>query len=143
MKPKFRFFGKVADGEMRMVLAESIDFDNGLIYYSYHEYTVEGDEHVYGDVIGFEDCVLMQFIGIFDKNGNEIYEGDIVHAYGEDTYLIGVIEYFDNAYCIKNKNGIYNSLWTNAEQYEIIGNIWEDGELLEKFGEVSIRKKGE
>lgn len=74
---------------------------------------------------------LMQSTGLVDENGKEVFEGDVVHAYGEDTYLIGVIEYFDNAYCIKNKNGIYNPLWINAEHYEIIGNIWEDGELLD------------
>ncbi|WP_270743519.1 YopX family protein [Streptococcus infantarius] len=132
MIPKFRFFGKVADGEMRMVRAESIDFENGFVYYSYHDYTVEGDDNVYGDTIGFEDCVLMQSTCLFDKNGNEIFEGDIVHAYSEGARLIGVIEYFDNAYCIKDKNGIYNSLWTNAEQYEIIGNIYKNPEFWEE-----------
>ena len=45
MIPKFRFFGKVADGEMRMVLAETIDFTSGFVYYSYHDYTVEGDDN--------------------------------------------------------------------------------------------------
>lgn len=75
---------------------------------------------------------VMQSTGLFDKNDKEIFEGDIVHAYSEGARLIGVIEYFDNAYCIKDKNGIYNSLWTNAEQYEIIGNIYENPELVEE-----------
>lgn len=80
----------------------------------------------------FDEVELMQSIDLVDWEGVEVYEGDIVHAYGEDTYLIGVIEYFDNAYCIKTKNGIYNLLWTNAEQYEIIGNIYENPEFLEE-----------
>ena len=74
---------------------------------------------------------LMQSTGLFDINGKEIFEGDIVHAYSEGARLIGVIEYFDNAYCIKDKNGIYNSLWINTEHYEVVGNIWEDGECYE------------
>ena len=82
--------------------------------------------------IDFEDCVLMQSTGLVDKNGQEIFEGDIVHAYSEDARLIGAIEYFDNAYCIKTKNGVYNSLWINAEYYEVIGNIYENPELLEE-----------
>ena len=65
-------------------------------------------------------------------NGQEIFEGDVVHAYSEGASLIGVIEYFDNAYCIKSKNSIYNSLWTNAEYFEVIGNIYENKELLKK-----------
>lgn len=79
-----------------------------------------------------DEKYLMQSTCLFDKNGNEIFDGDIVHAYSEDARLIGVIEYFDNAYCIKDKNGIYNSLWTNAEQYEIIGNIYENPEFWEE-----------
>ena len=78
-----------------------------------------------------DEKYLMQSTGLFDINGKEIFEGDIVHAYSEGTRLIGVIEYFDNAYCIKDKNGIYNSLWINTEHYEVVGNIWEDGECYE------------
>lgn len=58
----------------------------------------------------------------------------MVHAYSEGASLIGVIEYFDNAYCIKSKNGIYNPLWTNAEYFEVIGNIYENKELLKNKG---------
>lgn len=83
----------------------------------------------------FDDVVIMQSTGLVDKNGKEIFEGDIVHAYSEGARLIGVIEYFDNAYCIKDKNGIYNSLWINAEHYEVVGNIWEDDELVEETDE--------
>ena len=83
--------------------------------------------------VTFDDVVIMQSTGLFDKNGNEFFEGDIVHAYSEGARLIGVIEYFDNAYCIKDKNGIYNSLWINAEHYEVVGSIWDDGELLEEL----------
>ena len=78
MIPKFRFFGRVADGEMRMVLAEAIDFTIGFVYYSYHDYTVEGDDNVYGDTVSFENCVLMQSTGLLDINDKEIFENDIV-----------------------------------------------------------------
>ena len=74
----------------------------------------------------------MQSTGLLDVNGKEIYEGDIVHAYSEGARLIGVIEYFDNAYCIKDKNCIYNPLWINAEHYEVVGNIYENPELVEE-----------
>ena len=76
------------------------------------------------DYVFTDDMILMQSTGLVDKNGQEIFEGDIVHAYSEDARLIGAIEYFDNAYCVKTKNGVYNSLWINAEYYEVIGNIY-------------------
>ena len=79
-----------------------------------------------------DKVVLMWSTGLCDKAGTEVFEGDVVHAYSEGASLIGVIEYFDNAYCIKSKNGIYNSLWTNAEYFEVIGNIYENKELLKK-----------
>ncbi len=117
MKPKFRAWDKISKNMFPVMM---IDF--GQSYVMIEEINGLWCER------DFDDIELMQSTGLVDENGKEIFEGDVVHAYGEDAYLIGVIEYFDNAYCIKNKNGIYNPLWTNAEQFEIIGNIWEDGE---------------
>lgn len=124
MKPKFRAWDV---HEKKMFTNDQLIIWNGNVYAN------DNSELNVNNLKGWsiDEKYLMQFTGLKDKNGKEVFEGDIVHAYGEDTYLIGVIEYFDNAYCIKNKNGIYNPLWTNAEQYEIIGNIWEDGELLD------------
>ena len=85
----------------------------------------------FADWLENDQFVIMQSTGLFDRNGKEIFEGDIVYAYSEGARLIGAIEYFDNAYCIKTKNGVYNSLWTNAEYYEIVGNVFENQELAE------------
>ncbi|HEL2244877.1 hypothetical protein EI999_11190 [Streptococcus suis] len=129
MIPKFRFFGKVNDGTERMVMADSIDFENGFIYYSYHDYTVEGDDHVYGDVIGFEDCVLMQSTGVFDKNGKEIFEGDVVKIFGEK---LSKIYYSDGAFCVDILIGGTPLHAFLSEQLEIIGNIHRNPELMEE-----------
>lgn len=112
------------DKELQMMLDVSlIDFKKRVLI---------GEHWKFGETnfMNFDEIDLMQFIGLKDMNGQEIFEGDVVHAYSEGASLIGVIEYFDNAYCIKSKNGIYNSLWTNAEYFEVIGNIYENKELL-------------
>lgn len=137
MIPKFRFFGKVNDGTAHMVLAESIDFKNGFIYYSYRQFTVEGDDHVYGDVIGFEDCVLMQSTGLFDKNGKEIFEGDVVKIMDEDgNSEISAVAFKDGAFGMTLQEVFVpfadmSMLSTVDYTLEILGNIYENPELLE------------
>lgn len=128
MIPKFRFFGKVNDGTERMVRADTIDFKNGFIYYSYRQFTVEGDDHVYGDVIGFEDCVLMQSTGVLDKNGKEIFEGDVVNIFDEK---LSKIYFSEGAFCVDVLNGGTPLHVYLSEHLEIIGNIYENPELME------------
>ena len=135
MIPKFRFFGKVADGEMRMVLAETIDFTSGFVYYSYHDYTVEGDDNVYGDTISFEDCVLMQSTGLFDKNDKEIFEGDIVRFHTPQLATIGVVEFDKNEACFKVRNdfgGHYVTMF-HTRYFEVMGDIYQNKELVEEL----------
>jgi len=79
----------------------------------------------------------MQFTGLHDRNGKEIYEGDICKgkAYGfpnSPKRLIGAVEYRYNRYDIvgvKQYKGLVDELNTT---YEVIGNIYENPELLEE-----------
>lgn len=82
---------------------------------------------------------VMQSTGLFDKNGVEVFDGDIVNAYDTDrnegqiyktVNLTGVVTYRENAFCLKQGN-VLNDLWVHSEEFEVIGNIYENPELLE------------
>ena len=69
---------------------------------------------------------IMQYTGLKDKNGVEIYEGDIVKSLGVSDYCFGVrpVEYIGSSFTIKGY-GLCERL------VEVIGNIYENPELLE------------
>lgn len=78
------------------------------------------------------DLVLMQYTGMKDKNGKEIYEGDIVKiAYGiEKPYKEIISEViYDDGYEVD-----IGRLASFHNVCEVIGNIYENPELLEKIG---------
>ena len=77
---------------------------------------------------------LMQYTGLKDKNGGEIYEGDIVKIYddfGKDELLIDSVISVPGGFMLKDWDSEYG--WPNTEDsVEIIGNIYENPELLSK-----------
>lgn len=80
----------------------------------------------------FDDIVLMQSTGLTDKHGKEIFEGDIIDS--TDGFLTGVIEFRVSLGMFVSELVEYNNferLCNVASSRKIIGNIWEDGELLE------------
>lgn len=72
---------------------------------------------------------VCQYIGLKDKNGKEIYEGDILHGefYG---YPIDCIETFTVKWH-KADAGFLANYFNNAK-CEVIGNIFDNPELLER-----------
>lgn len=79
------------------------------------------------------DLVLMQSTGLTDKNGKEIFEGDVVkmakNVYSEPTYY-EVVRHRGGAYRLESKQ--YGcELWLRHADCEIAGNIYENQELLE------------
>lgn len=77
--------------------------------------------------IDHQDYVLMQYTGLKDKNGKEIYEGDIVRCYG-GAYWIGIYEY-DDVIEIKDIRDLNDIMY--SEYVEILGNKYENPELME------------
>jgi hypothetical protein len=85
------------------------------------------------EVGGFSivDGCLMQFTGLKDKNGKEIYEGDIVSDDASNRIVIYQAPEFVLKRTVKANTWIRFICHPEANQYqEVIGNIYENPELL-------------
>ena len=103
---------------------------------------VVGEHWGFGETnfISFDDIELMQSTGLKDKNGKEIFEGDIITngisivdvkshpTLGFYTVVNGVESFFGSNTSIKD---FENDVEEFSSVIEIIGNIYENPELLE------------
>ena len=126
MIPKFRAWLKK---EQKM--------DNYIDHISW----LEDELYCIGDGITYmvsaEDLVLMQSTGLRDKNGKEIFEGDVVRQVRtqpttENETITGVVTMIEGAWLIMNDcEQLASYLWSETDENEIIGNVYENRELLE------------
>jgi hypothetical protein len=80
------------------------------------------------------DYAMMQFTGLKDKNGKEIFESDIIKAKSYGSEEIFCMEWIGETGCgCHNGLGYYIPSENNPpEEWEVIGNIYENPELLNK-----------
>ena len=130
MTPKFRVWNEKTEsfidyGDLML------DLKNGKVYsgdVGIPEYTIDVTNQV----------ILMQYTGCRDKNGIEIYEGDVI----KDKYdKIWLVQWYVGAFVITNKipdsdgqtstYSHFSNLSNHHFYFEVIGNMWDNPELLE------------
>ena len=123
MTLKFRAWDK----EMQTMLDVSlIDFKKGVLVCEHWKF---GETNF----MSFDEIELMKSTGLFDRNGQEIFEGDILKS---NKYITSVF-YEDGAYCVKFRRTPNTTVTMNVisfiEKYKtrIVSSIYENPELLE------------
>ena len=102
--------------------------------------TVDGDVGGYEDDDNYDNCAVygdrfipMQFIGLADKNGKEIYDGDIITTQNDGVLLVNWNEKYAS-FCLDKEGWLYSHWFgesCNPSECMVIGNIYENPELLE------------
>lgn len=129
MIPKFRAWDKTNKG---IYLVDEIIWNNGKFDSIWNAITF---------YLRADEVELMQSTGLFDKNGKEIFEGDIItngtaivdvkshQTLGFYTVVNGEERFFGSNTSIKD---FENDVEEFSSVTEIIGNIYENMELLEE-----------
>ena len=118
MIPKLRAWDK----ELKMMCdVLKIDFGNRTLFYRHWLYGVSRE-------IDLSEVIVMQSTGLKDNDGIEFYKKDIVRNI--DSEELGVVEYDEGQFRV-SYNDVSEQLWEIDKDLQIIGNIYENPELLE------------
>ena len=133
MKRELKFRAKrVTDGTWAygglIVCDDYCIIDNGNEVYVEEEYNFRGDTHFFRLAGAMcDENTIGQFTGLTDKNGKEIYEGDII---SNESYK-GIVVYKNGSFILdigKSCGCIYLFC---LDSLSVIGNIYDNKELLE------------
>lgn len=129
----------------RVWLKKEQKMDNEIDHISW----LEDELYCIGDGITYmvlaEDLVLMQSTGLKDKNGKEIFEGDILEVTDKHNWLEVVSYSQEKAMFVTEEinrefkvpeSPLYDLLDSTFLKFKVIGNIYENPELLEVKSEI-------
>jgi hypothetical protein len=113
----------------------NISFDSKFV-----DICQQGDTERYTEMsVEFDEVKLMQSTGLVDKNGKEIFEGDVVQfedcSEASDFLYIntGIIEWCQGGFHVTNRDSVLMEDLLDGDSLDvtIIGNIYENKELLD------------
>lgn len=117
---------------MREILFKAKRLDNGewitgcyALMHGYHYIMPEDDYSIWYEVNPETIC---QYTGLTDKNGNKIWENDILKFEWDKKKIVDVIKYDPPMFTYSN------SMRWNLQKDEVIGNIFDNPELMERMG---------
>jgi len=136
---KFRAWDKDLN---KMCKVNQIDFLHYAIHIEFVPDKDDEDQEGNMAVTRYENVELMQFTGLKDKNKKEIYEGDIVK---DEKGNIMICKFIQGSFGLSQYESRFfqalSDAWIENSKLEVIGNIYENPELLKKKSSQSRRKK--
>jgi len=127
MKRIIKFRGRdLKTGEFVFGDLETRPKEDFMVIHQYHE------DGSYKSQVKVDPDTVGQFTGLLDKNGREIYEGDLFSLDGLMTMV--VYEPENGYYCLRMSDNEHWMLPLDrriTEYYEVISNIYDHPELLE------------
>ena len=131
---KFRAWDKTGKrmGEVNYIRYSNVQYNQVSARFKQNEKTVD-EWFNYGDKDGCDNIILMQYAGLKDRKGKDIFEGDIV-AEGTINY---VVAFYAGAWRLKQN--IDGDTWRKSlyryvidRKLKVIGNIYENPEFLKE-----------